>query len=62
MQVKKVCKDILDYWTGPLGLCWCDEKKQYVKPDSCKECPECEAIDDTDIHPPKYIRPKDITW
>ena len=49
-------------WEGPSGMYWCNDKKKYVNPNKCNDCPECEAIYQVDIHPPRYLRPTDMSW
>lgn len=49
-------------WSGPTGQYWCKEKDKFIDPNSCKDCTQCEAIDEVDHHPSKYLRPTDISW
>ena len=62
-KVKLAADKILKDWVGPSGKYWGDELKREVDPEEAKLCgSDCEAIDELNDHPPKYIRPKDITW
>jgi len=60
-NVKKIANEIIKSWDGPSGECWCDELKEFVDPQET-DCVECEPIDQSNDHPPKYLRPKDISW
>jgi hypothetical protein len=60
--ISKISDEIMDQWAGPSGLVWCKEKNEYVHPDKCPDCPECEAISIVDERPSKYLRPTDISW
>lgn len=48
-------------WDGPSGDVWCKTTQRFVSPGEC-DCPECEALYETDHHPSKYLRPTDISW
>lgn len=59
----KIANEIIGDWAGPSGKCWCDELQREVDLDDAAGCgAECEPIDELNDHPPKYLRPKDISW
>ena len=66
LRLVKIAEEILEDWAGPSGQCWCPELNKNVDPEkNCKECvlcTECQSIDELWDHPPKYVRPRDITW
>jgi len=43
-------------WFGPTGQCWCQEKRQFVSPDTCDDCPECSSLRSQDIRQVRYLR------
>ncbi len=56
-------KNEVPEWDGPTGKCWCSIKKKYVDPNQkCNLCPECTAISQVDIHPPRYLHPTEMSW
>jgi len=46
-------------WTGPSGLCWCDEKKKFIEPDSDPECTDCKTLPSHDLRQFRYLRLRD---
>jgi hypothetical protein len=60
-NIKKIADKIQKDWMGPDGKIWCKDKKEFVNPEKC-DCEGCQAIDITDQHPSKYLRPTDISW
>jgi hypothetical protein len=49
-------------WDGPSGEVWCKEKKKNVDPNNCPDCPDCEAVSQVDEHPPRLLRPTEMSW
>lgn len=58
-NIAKIVEDILD-WAGPSGLCWCEERKEFIDPNDAElSCIECEPIDRLDDPPTRFFRRKD---
>ncbi len=56
MKTKDIADEILDRWYGPIGKCWCKQKKRFIKPDECtKCCPECVALGPHENRKFRYI-------
>lgn len=55
-------KNVVPIWDGPSGQYWCKQKNKLVNPNKCDDCPECEAISQLDIHPPRYLHPTEMSW
>jgi hypothetical protein len=58
-KIAELANEILNgfgEWSGPDGLCWCDEKKKFIEPDSDSECTDCKTIPSTELRQIRYLR------
>jgi Zn finger protein HypA/HybF involved in hydrogenase expression len=57
--ISEVSEEILEGfrdWYGPIGDCWCNEKRKFVTPgEAGSECPECENLNAQDIREFRYL-------
>lgn len=60
MNITKIADEILE-WSGPSGLCWCEELQKFIDPEDAEDvgCSDCAPIDRVDDPPTRFLRRND---